>query len=261
MGPKQDEQPVRTDQRDGVAVVQIDRPQTRNAMNEPLRAALLDALVVADRDQGVRCIVLTGSSDVFVAGADVKEFAGASTVDMLQRDGLQWWDRLRGLRKPLIAAVNGPALGGGCELAMACDMVIAGEGAQFGQPEVRLGIMPGGGGTQRLVRVAGKAKAMELLLTGRMITAAEAEHLGIVTRLVPDADVLDAAIDLANQIARRPPVAVRLIKDAVQMAHETPLSAGLLHERHNFAMLFATHDKSEGIRGFLEKRRATFKGR
>ena len=252
--------PVRVERREAVAIVRIERPEARNALNQAVRDSLLEHLELVDRDPEVRCIVLTGTDEVFVAGADVREFADATPVEMLERDQLRWWESLRRVRTPLVAAVRGYALGGGCELALTCDMIVAGEGAEFGQPEIHLGIMPGGGGTQRLARIAGRARAMELLLTGRRFPASEAQQLGLVSRVVPDDEVLDAAVDLATQIARRPPVAVRLIKDAVAAADEMGLEAGLVHERHNFMLLFGTDDKREGIAAFLEKRRPGFRG-
>src|SRR5690606_14405180 len=194
-------------------------------------------------------------------GADVGEMAEASLVDMSARDNLSRWDRVRRIKKPIIAAVNGYALGGGCELAMACDMIIAGEGARFGQPEINIGVIPGAGGTQRLTRALGKARAMERLLTGRLGPAAEAERAGLVTRVGPAEAVLDEALALAREIAAKPPVAVQLAKDAVLAAFDTTIETGLAYERRNFYLLFATEDQREGMRAFLEKRRPQWRGR
>jgi enoyl-CoA hydratase len=252
---------IRVERHDKVALVRIDRPEARNALNTAVREQLADALEALDGDEAVRCMVLTGSPKAFVAGADLRELADLEAVDVLLRDQLRWWERLRHLRTPLIAAVNGYALGGGCELAMTCDMIVAGRGARFGQPEIKVGIMPGGGGTQRLVRAVGKARAMELLLTGRLVDADEAERMGLVTRVVPDEEVVDQALALAATIAEQPPVAARLIKDAASAALDVPLEAGLVHERHNFSLLFATRDQREGMAAFLEKRPPRFTGR
>jgi enoyl-CoA hydratase len=251
---------VIAERHEAVALLRLNRPDALNAMSNALREQLLEELLKADRSEDVRSIVVTGTDTVFVAGADVAEFAGQSPVEMLTRDQAAWWAAIRRVRKPMIAAVRGYALGGGCELALACDMIVASETAEFGQPEVRLGLMPGGGGTQLLTRILGKAQAMELLLTGRRISASEARELGFVTRVVPDGEVVAQAMDLAARIAKQAPAAVRLIKDAVLMAEETTLEAGLIHERHNFILLFGTQDAQEGMNAFLEKRRPAFTG-
>jgi enoyl-CoA hydratase len=209
----------------------------------------------------VRCVVLTGGDRAFAAGADLHEMAAATPVEMLSGYRFQQWERIRKISTPLIAAVRGFALGGGCELAMLCDMIIAGEGARFGQPEINLGIMPGAGGTQRLTRAIGKARAMEMILTGRAMTAAEAYSVGLVTRVVPDEVVVEEAKKLARQIAEKAPVAVRLAKDAILKAFDTTLEGGLDYERKLFYLLFATEDHTEGIQAFLSKRPAVFKGR
>ncbi|REJ37908.1 MAG: enoyl-CoA hydratase [Bacillota bacterium] len=245
----------------GVGLIRLNRPQVLNALNAELMSELVDALSRMDEDDDVRCIVITGNERAFAAGADIGEMAEASLVDMYTRDNLSRWDRVRRIKKPIIAAVNGYALGGGCELAMACDMIIAGEGARFGQPEINIGVIPGAGGTQRLTRAIGKAKAMEWILTGRFVSAHEAERAGLVTRVVPDEAVLDEALALAREIASKPPLAVRLAKDAVLAAFDTTIETGLAYERHNFYMLFATEDQREGMRAFLEKRRAQWRGR
>ncbi|MDR7520825.1 MAG: enoyl-CoA hydratase-related protein [Armatimonadota bacterium] len=244
-----------------VAVITLNRPRVLNALNQETMDELVAALEALDRDDATRCIILTGSERAFAAGADVTEMADATPVQMLAGYRFQQWDRIRKISKPLIAAVRGFALGGGCELAMLCDMVVAGEGARFGQPEINLGIMPGAGGTQRLTRAAGKARAMELILTGRHMTAAEAERMGLLTRVVPDEVVLDEAKRLARAIAEKPPVAVRMAKEAVLKAFDTTLEAGLDYERKAFYLLFATEDRTEGIRAFLAKRPPVFQGR
>ncbi|MDR7418336.1 MAG: enoyl-CoA hydratase-related protein [Armatimonadota bacterium] len=249
-------------ERDGaVAIITLNRPKVLNALNQETMDELVDALEALDRDDAVRCVVLTGGERAFAAGADVNEMLHATPAQMLSGYRFQQWERIRKVTKPLIAAVRGFALGGGCELALLCDMIIAGEGARFGQPEINLGIMPGAGGTQRLTRAVGKARAMELILTGRHITAAEADRLGLVTRVVPDEVVLDEARALAQQIARKAPVAVRLAKDAVLKAFDTTLEGGLDYERKLFYLLFSTEDKDEGIGAFLNKRQPEFKGR
>jgi enoyl-CoA hydratase len=249
-------------ERDGpVVVVTLHRPQVLNALSRETMDELVDALEAADRDDDVRCLVLTGSDRAFAAGADVTEFVDATPVTMLTAYRFQQWERLRHLSKPLIAAVRGYALGGGCELAMLCDMIVAGESARFGQPEINIGLMPGAGGTQRLTRAVGKARAMEIVLTGRHVSAAEAYAMGLVTRVVPDEVVLDEARRLAHLIASKPPVAVRLAKEAVLKAFDTTLEVGLEHERRLFYLLFATEDKTEGVRAFLEKRPPSFRGR
>lgn len=249
-------------ERDGhVAVVTINRPKVLNALNQQTMDELVDALEALDRDDGVRCVVITGNERAFAAGADVNEMLGATPAEMLSGYRFQQWERIRKIATPLVAAVRGFALGGGCELAMLCDVIVAGEGARFGQPEINLGIIPGAGGTQRLTRAVGKARAMELILTGRHFNAAEADRMGLVTKVVPDEAVLDEARRLAGQIAEKAPVAVRLAKDAVLKAFDTTLEGGLDYERKLFYLLFSTEDKTEGISAFLAKRPAQFKGR
>jgi enoyl-CoA hydratase len=244
-----------------VAVITLNRPKVLNALNQETMDEVVVALETLDRDDAVRCVVLTGGERAFAAGADVNEMQDATPVEMLSGYRFQQWERIRKVAKPIIAAVRGFALGGGCELAMLCDMIIAGEGARFGQPEISLGIMPGAGGTQRLTRAVGKARAMELVLTGRQITATEADRLGLLTRVVPDEVVFDEAKALAAQIARKAPVAVRLAKDAILKAFDTTLEGGLDYERKLFYLLFATEDRREGITAFLTKREARFTGR
>ncbi|KRT77108.1 MAG: enoyl-CoA hydratase, enoyl-CoA hydratase [Armatimonadetes bacterium CSP1-3] len=246
---------------EAIAVVQLNRPDVLNALNRALMDELVTVLEDFDRDEEIRCIVLTGSARAFAAGADIREFADASAVDMLQGYRFQQWEHIRKVTKPLIAAVTGFALGGGNELAMLCDMIIAGESARFGQPEINLGLIPGAGGTQRLTRAVGKYRAMELILTGRHVTAREAEAMGLVTRVVPDEMALQEAKALAKEIAARAPVAIRLAKEAVLKAFDTTLEGGLDYERKCFYLLFATEDKEEGVRAFLARRPAQFRGR
>ena len=246
---------------DGYAVVQINRPEVLNALNIKLMEELVQALEDLDKDEGVRCIILTGSEKAFAAGADIKEMADSSAAEMLIRDQFARWDRIRKVKKPLIAAVSGFALGGGCELSMACDIIIASETAKFGQPEINIGVMPGAGGTQRLTRAVGKHKAMEMVLTGKMISSEEAHRCGLVNKVVPVEMFLEEAKSLAKEIAAKPPVAVRLAKEAILKAFDTTIEGGLEFERKNFYLLFATEDQKEGMKAFTEKRKAKWKGR
>jgi enoyl-CoA hydratase/carnithine racemase len=221
-------------------------------------AALLERW---DEDPDVRCIVIAGGDEWFAAGADIKAMAQRSFQEVLGAQSARFWPRLAAVRTPLVAAVSGYALGGGCELALACDMIVASESAEFGQPEILLGIIPGGGGTQRLARVVGKQRAMELVLTGKRIHAAEAERLGIVNQVAPGDGWLDAALELAGVVAQRPPLAVRFAKQAVLAADETPLGAGLEQERRLFELAMATEDRVEGMTAFVEKRPPEFRGK
>ena len=247
---------------DGVALVTIERPEVLNALNFDLLDELADALAALDRDPACRAIVVTGSGTrAFAAGADIRELAVQTPVTLLVDDRFAVWERIAAIRTPVIAAVRGFALGGGCELAMSCDLIVAGEDAQFGQPEINLGVMPGAGGTQRLTRAIGRARAMDLVLTGRSIGAREAEAMGLVTRVVPPEETLDAALELARTIASKAPVAVLAAKEAVRLAEELPLSAGLRHERRAFFALFASDDQTEGMAAFVEKRPPEWKGR
>ena len=247
---------------EGVALVTIDRPEALNALSFALLAELADALETLDRDGRTRVAVVTGAGDrAFAAGADIVELAD-QTPERLRAEGqFGSWDRIGAIGIPLIAAVRGFALGGGCELAMTCDLIVAGDDARFGQPEIRIGVMPGAGGTQRLTRAIGLARAMELVLTGRMIDASEAFAAGLVTSVVPAVDVVMAALTLADTIASMPPLAVRAAKRSVLAAAELPLSAGLRAERDAFFDLFATDDQREGMRAFQEKRSPTWTGR
>jgi enoyl-CoA hydratase len=244
-----------------VLTIRLNRPDVLNALNTALMRELVDALEAADADDTVRAVVLTGDAKAFAAGADIREMADASAVEMLLRDQFARWDRIRKVRKPLIAAVSGFALGGGCELAMMCDIIVASETAKFGQPEIGIGVMPGAGGTQRLTRAVGKAKSMEMVLTGAMIGAREAMDAGLVNRVVPVEAYLGEALALAREIASKPPLAVRLAKEAVLKAFDTTIEGGLEYERKNFYLLFATEDQKEGMKAFVEKRKPEWKGR
>lgn len=245
----------------GFAIVQFNRPEVLNALNIQLMEELVNALEALDKDDEVKAIVITGNEKAFAAGADIKEMADASAVEMLIRDQFARWDRIRKIKKPLIAAVSGFALGGGCELSMTCDMVIASETARFGQPEINIGVMPGAGGTQRLTRAVGKAKAMEMVLTGNTISADEALKWGLINKVVPAEYFLEEAKSLAREIASKPPVAVRLAKESIMKAFDTTIEAGLEYERKNFYLLFASEDQKEGMKAFVEKRKAEWKGK
>lgn len=244
-----------------IGIVTINRPQVRNALNQRTVAEIIEALEAFDRDPTVRCLILTGNERAFAAGADITEMADAGAVDVLTTDDFRRWARVRALTKPVIAAVSGYALGGGCELALMCDLIVASDTAQFGQPEVKIGIIPGAGGTQRWTRSVGKVRAMEAVLTGDPVSAADAQRMGLVNRVLPVDQYLEEAKRLALLIASRPPLAVRLAKEAVNQAYETTLTAGLDYERRLFYLLFASEDKREGMRAFLEKRPGTFRGR
>ena len=246
---------------EGFALVRFNRPDVLNAINVELMKELVDALETFDADQEVRAIILTGNEKAFAAGADINEMANATAVEMLLRDQFARWDRIRKIKTPIIAAVAGFALGGGCELAMTCDMILAAESARFGQPEISIGVIPGAGGTQRLTRAVGKAAAMEMVLTGRMIAADEALRIGLVNRVVPSEALLDEARALARTIASKPPVAVRLAKEAVLKAFDTTIEGGLEFERKNFYLLFASDDQKEGMKAFAEKRKPVWRGR
>jgi enoyl-CoA hydratase len=252
---------LKTETRNAVAVVTLDRPEKLNALSPELLAALADKLEDLNKEDAVKAIVLWGGQKVFAAGADIEAMAKASPVDILLRNTRKLWQRLWSLEKPLIAAVNGVAFGGGCELALGCDLIVAGETARFGQPEIKIGIMPGAGGTQRLARAIGPYKAMEMVLTGEPISAAEAHAAGMVNRVVPDEQVLDEAVALAAKIAERPTVAVRLARQALRYGTERTLADGLELERRNYRMLYDTEDQKEGMAAFLEKRSPKFKGK
>lgn len=242
-------------------VVQLNRPKALNALNRELMTELMDALAEFDRDPAVGCMVVTGSDRAFAAGADIKEMASATPASMMTNSFIDLWDRLRSMGKPIIAAVSGFALGGGCELAMACDMIVASETAQFGQPEINLGVIPGAGGTQRMTLAVGKALAMEMVLNGRYLSADEAQRYGLVNRVYPVELYLEEAVRLANEIAARAPVALRLAKEAINATFEMPLRAGLDHERRLFYLLFSTDDQKEGMDAFINKRPPQWVGR
>ena len=245
-----------------VAQLTLNRPAQLNALSNQLMTELIDRLIELDADDACRCIVIRGSGErAFAAGADIREMAGQTPVSLALNDNFARWELIRRVRTPIIAAVRGFALGGGCELAMACDMIVAGDDAQFGQPEIRLGIIPGAGGTQRLTRAVGKARAMELILTGRTIDAPEADRIGLVSTVVPREETFAAALDLAARIAAQPPLAVMAAADAIERADELALSAGLEFERRSFFLLFATDDQKEGMAAFLEKRPPRWTGR
>ena len=245
-----------------IATVQLDRPEVLNALSEELMDELVAALETLDNEAEIRCIVLTGNEKAFAAGADIKQsFVDATPASMLEHDLTTRWERVRRIRKPIIAAVSGYCLGGGCELAMTCDIIVASETAQFGQPEVNLGIIPGAGGTQRLTRAIGKYRAMEIILTGRRVKADEAKAIGLAAQVYPAASWLDDAKALARTIAEKPPIAVRLATEAIDLAWNSTLDAGLEFERKAFYLLFSTEDKKEGVEAFMNKRRAVFKGK
>ena len=249
-------------ERDGaIAVVLLNRPDQLNALSDELMEELVSALNKLDRDEGVRAIVLGGSERAFAAGADIGELAQASAIDLYYQRRIERWDAIRGLWTPLIAAVSGYCLGGGCELAMACDLIVASESAQFGQPETGLGIIPGAGGTQRLTRAVGKALAMDVILSGRRLSANEALAAGLVARVVPNEAWLEEAKGLAREIAEKGPVGTRLAKESVDRAYETTLTAGLEAERRALYLAFASEDAKEGLTAFTEKRKPEFKGR
>ncbi len=243
------------------ALVRLNRPKQLNALNGAVMDELCAALEALDQDDTVRAIVVTGNERAFAAGADIGEMADATPIEMLLTNRIGQWDRIRRITKPVIAAVNGWALGGGCELAMTLDLIVAGEGAKFGQPEIGIGVIPGAGGTQRLTRAIGKAKAMRMILTGDPITAAEAERAGLVTLVTQDELVVEDALALAATIAEKSPIALRLAKEAVNAAHEMGLTEALAHERRLFYLLFASEDQKEGMAAFLEKRPPDFRGR
>ncbi len=256
-----DEHPVLAQVRGQVGIARLNRPEARNALSAELMERLAALVEAWDADDEIGCIVISGSDEVFAAGADVKAMRERSFQEALSTPTARFWPRLAAVRTPLVAAVSGYALGGGCELALLCDMIVCSDNAEFGQPEIQLGIIPGGGGTQRLARVIGKQRAMELCLTGRRITAQEAHRMGLVNRVAGKKDWLDQAVELAEVVARRPPIAVKLAKQAVLAAEETPLTAGLAQERRLYELAMATEDRVEGMSAFLEKRKAEFKGR
>jgi enoyl-CoA hydratase len=246
---------------EGVAIMRINRPQARNALNLEVRQLIARYMTELTLDETVRCIVLTGNEQAFAAGADIKEMATLGAVDMLQRGITSLWRTIASSPKPVIAAVSGYALGGGCELAMTCDIIIAGESAKFGQPEVKIGIIPGGGGTQRLTRAVGKYKTMRYVLTGDIFGARVASEMGLVSEVVPDAEVEKRALEMASQIAALPPLAIQQAKEAIIRGMDASLDTGLALEAKAIQLLFASQDKHEGMAAFIEKRKPRFVGK
>jgi enoyl-CoA hydratase len=244
-----------------IALIQLNRPKELNALNLQLMGELRDALKVLDANKSVRCIVITGNEKAFAAGADIKQMSDKNAIDMLLIDQFSIWDQIKKTKKPIIAAVSGFALGGGCELSMICDMIVASETAKFGQPEIKIGVMPGAGGTQRLTRAIGKARAMEMVLTGKFISANEALSYGLINKVVPVELYLQEAMKLANEVATYAPISVQLAKESVNYTYQSHLDEGLINERKNFYLLFATQDQKEGMAAFVEKRTALFEGK
>jgi enoyl-CoA hydratase/carnithine racemase len=246
---------------EGVWLLRLDRPETRNALSPEVMEEIATELEALDADPQAKCVVIAGSDTVFAAGADIRALRERTFEESMRHPSAAFWRRVAAVKTPLVAAVSGWALGGGFELALSCDLIVASETAEFGQPEITLGIIPGGGGTQRLARVVGKQRTMELVLTGRRIDAHEAAKLGLVNSVVKKKEWLDSAIELAGRVARRPPIAARLAKQAVLAADETGLSAGLDVERRLYELAMATEDRIEGMDAFLEKRRPQFRGK
>jgi enoyl-CoA hydratase/carnithine racemase len=255
------EELVLAERLEAVGVARLNRPDARNALSPELMQELVDLLEAWDADPDVRCIVIAGSNEYFAAGADIKAMRDRSFQEALLSPLAAAWQKIWAVRTPMVAAVSGYALGGGCELALSCDMIVASETAEFGQPEILLGIIPGAGGTQRIARVAGKQRAMELVLTGRRISAEEAARYGLVNQVAGKKDWLERAVEVASVISRRPPIAVRLGKQAVLAAEEMGLTPGLDHERRLYELAMATEDRVEGMTAFIEKRKPEFKGR
>lgn len=244
----------------GVSVIRLNRPKVRNALNTQLREKMAEIFIKLNDDPQTKAIVLTGGNKVFAAGADINDFLTAKTVDIYLRNSERYWDAIANCRKPIIAAVNGYALGGGCELAMHADIIVAGKSAKFGQPEIKIGLMPGAGGTQRLFRVIGKHKAMKLILTGDMISADAADQMGLVSEVVEDEATIKRAIEIAEQLAGYSPIALTQIKEVANLGVDMPLQGALALERKAFQILFDTEDQKEGAKAFLEKRDANYKG-
>lgn len=247
--------------RSRVGLITLNRPQAMNALNNQLMREVMDALDIFDRDDGIGVMVIAGNEKAFAAGADIKEMADKSITEMMDRDHVAVFGRIRTIQKPVIAAVSGWALGGGCEIALSCDMIVASETAKFGQPEITIGVIPGAGGTQRLTRAVGKAIAMEMILNNRTLTAQEAYQFGLVNRVVPVGGYLDEALKLADEIAWRAPLAVRAAKKMINQSYERTLSEGLAEEKQAFYNLFASEDQKEGMQAFIEKRKAEWKGK
>lgn len=254
-------QSILTETKDRVGLITINRPKAYNALNSQVLTELVDALNAFDADENIGAMVIAGSKKAFAAGADIKEMRNKTAVDMYKGSFVDSWDAVRAIKKPIIAAVSGFALGGGAELAMLCDMIIASESAKFGQPEINLGIIPGAGGTQRLTRAVGKVIAMEMVLNNRTLSAQEAANFGLVNRVVPVEDFLDEALSLAQEIAVRAPIALQVAKEAVNHAFETGLTEGVAFERRLFQLLFSSDDRTEGMTAFVEKRPANWTGK
>ena len=252
---------ILSETRGRVGLITLNRPQAMNALNNQLMRELMDALEAFDKNESIGAMVITGNEKAFAAGADIKEMADLSIQQMMDRDHIAVFGRIRTIRKPVIAAVSGWALGGGCEVALSCDMIVASESARFGQPEINIGVIPGAGGTQRLTRAVGKAIAMEMILNDRRLTAQEGYQLGMVNRVVPVETYLDEALKLAEEIASRAPIAVRAAKKMINQAYERTLSEGLATEKQEFYNLFATEDQKEGMQAFVEKRQPQWKGK
>lgn len=246
---------------DHIAVIRLNRPEARNALNLAVRTTLANYFTDLGNDDTTRCIILTGGEKIFAAGADLRDMVDRTAVEMFARRSEKLWRPIAECPKPVIAAVNGYALGGGCELAMHCDIIVAGEGANFGQPEVKVGIMPGAGGTQRLVRAVGKFRAMRILMTGDLVPARDALAMGLASEVVADSEVFDRAFAIAKTIAALPPLAIMQIKETVLAGEDSSLEAGLMLERKAFQLLFATNDQKEGMRAFLDKRKPEFEGK
>ena len=247
--------------RKNVALIRLNRPKELNALNLELMQELKNNLIYLDNDEETRVIIITGNEKAFAAGADIKQMFNKTAIDMLNIDQFSTWDQIRKTKKPIIAAVSGFALGGGCELSMLCDMIIASETAKFGQPEIKIGVMPGAGGTQRLTKALGKAKAMEMVLTGRFLGAEEAMKHGLVNKVVPVEMYLEEALDLASEISSMSPIAAKLAKESVNRSFETHLDEGLHFERKNFYLTFSSEDQTEGMDAFVNKRKPNFKGK
>lgn len=252
---------ILTEIRSRVGLITLNRPQAMNALNHQLMREVMDALAAFDKNDAIGAMVITGNEKAFAAGADIREMADQSIQQMMDRDHVAVFGRVSTIRKPVIAAVSGWALGAGCEVAMACDMIVASESAKFGQPEITIGVMPGAGGTQRLTRAVGKAIAMEMILNNRTLTAQEAHQFGLVNRVVPVNGYLDEALKLADEIAARAPLAVRSAKKMINQAHERTLADGLEVEKQEFYNLFASEDQKEGMQAFIEKRTPEWKGK
>ena len=246
---------------DGVALLRMNRPEAMNALNNATREELADHFVALTSDDSVRVIVITGNEKAFVAGADLKEFADLGTADWAFTDARRMWRTVAACPKPIVAAVNGFALGGGCELALHCDIIVAGENAKMGLPEIQVGVLPGGGGTQRLTRAVGKYKALKLMLTAEWVSGTEACDMGLASEVVPDEEVLDRAMTIAKKIARMPPLGAKYIKEVTIAGMDASLETGLMLERKAFEILFSTEDQKEGASAFIEKRKPEFKGK